>query len=69
MCEKAHQMQLNDEEGKYEEVSTDILNSNSNDTVLYVCATIWHENNNEMLQLLKSLMKYFIYRHLSFIMN
>ena len=29
-----------------------------NDTVLYMCATIWHENNTEMMQLLKSIMRF-----------
>ena len=47
---------LRDEENNANILAND--NNNKNDTVLYICATLWHENNHEMLQLLKSIMRY-----------
>ena len=42
---------------EYQADFSDESSSPNNVTTLYLCATCWHENNNEMLQLLKSLMR------------
>ncbi len=38
--------------------SNEKISKNATQSLIYICATMWHENNHEMLQLLKSIMRY-----------
>jgi chitin synthase len=41
--------------------SNEKVSNNKTQSLIYICATMWHENNHEMLQLLKSIMRYLSY--------
>ena len=48
---------LNEDENSQSESSSLHKEDRKTETLLCICATIWHENTNEMLQLLKSIMR------------